>query len=218
MKTQPQAAPRDLTTLGRYPERGHYDFETIAAVLDAALVCHVGIADGEQPIVIPAIYARVGTDLYVHGSPVARWLQQAAKMRVCVTVSILDALVLARSAYQHSLNYRSVVILADALTVCTEEEKRAALRAIVEHACPGRWDDVRQPTSAELRATCVVRVPIREASAKIRTGPPSDFDFDLEHRAWAGLIPLQTIRGTPVPEPNLAAGIAVPAYCRSGGP
>jgi nitroimidazol reductase NimA-like FMN-containing flavoprotein (pyridoxamine 5'-phosphate oxidase superfamily) len=208
------AGPQDLTALGRYPERGHYDFATIAGILDAALVCHVGVVSGDQPIVIPSIFARIERNLYLHGSPVARWMNGSGRpARVCVTVSILDALVLARSAYQHSLNYRSVVVLGQPETVTDEAEKRDALQAIVEHACPGRWEDVRPPSSGELRATLVLRIPIAEASAKIRTGPPADFDFDMQRDTWAGLIPLRTVRGAPVPDPALAPGIAVPEYC-----
>jgi nitroimidazol reductase NimA-like FMN-containing flavoprotein (pyridoxamine 5'-phosphate oxidase superfamily) len=203
-----------LTALGRYPERGHHDFETIAAILDASLVCHVGVLAGNQPIVMPTIFARIDRNLYVHGSPVARWMKGAGeRARVCVTVSILDALVLARSAYQHSLNYRSVVVLGEPEAVVEEAEKRNALQAIVEHACPGRWNDVRLPTEGELRATLVLRVPIVEASAKIRTGPPTDFEFDMQCETWAGLIPLQTVRGAPIPDPTLAAGVRIPEYC-----
>jgi nitroimidazol reductase NimA-like FMN-containing flavoprotein (pyridoxamine 5'-phosphate oxidase superfamily) len=212
MKTEPAS----LTALGRFPERGHHDFETIAAILDAGLVCHVGVVTADQPIVIPSIYARIDQHLYLHGSPVARWMQRSADGgRLCVTVSILDALVLARSAYQHSLNYRSVVILGEPHLVTDEAEKLRAMQGIVEHACPGRWNDVRLPTAGELRSTLVIRIPIVEASAKIRTGPPIDFDFDLQSDTWAGLIPLQTVRGTPVPDPTLRDDITVPAYCRT---
>jgi nitroimidazol reductase NimA-like FMN-containing flavoprotein (pyridoxamine 5'-phosphate oxidase superfamily) len=202
------------TALGRHPERGHYDFETIAGILDDGLVCHVGVAAGDWPVVLPTIYGRIGKNLYVHGSPVARWLKNAASgTRICITVSILDALVLARSAYQHSLNYRSVVILDEPITVEDETEKRDALRAVVEHVCPGRWNDVRLPTSGELKSTLVLRVPIVEASAKIRTGPPLDFDFDMQHSAWAGLIPLRTVRGEPIADPLLHGGVPIPEYC-----
>ena len=214
-----KTTPDHLTALGRHPERGHYDFETIAAVLDDGLVCHIGVAAGDWPIVLPTIYGRIGKDLYVHGSPVARWLKNAAAgTRVCITVSILDALVLARSAYQHSLNYRSVVILDEPVTLEDEVEKREALRAIVEHVCPGRWNDARQPTSGELKSTLVLRVPIVEASAKIRTGPPVDFDFDMEQNVWAGLVPLETVRGTPIADPLLHADIPVPAYLQERKP
>lgn len=201
-------------SLGRYPERGHYDFPTIAAILDAGLVCHVGMVCDDQPIVMPAIYGRIDDHLYVHGSNAARWLKaSSAPARLCVTVSILDALVLARSAYQHTLNYRSVVILGQAEIVADADEKVAALQAITEHVCSGRWNDVRPPSDGELRATLVLRLPIAEASAKIRSGPGSDFESDLASNAWAGLIPLQTIRGTPIPDPLLARDIPLPLYC-----
>jgi uncharacterized protein len=209
-----KARRRSVTALGRFPERGHYDFETVAAILDAALVCHVGVLAENRPIVIPTIYARIERNLYLHGSPVARWMRSSSESTpICITVSIIDALVLARSAYQHSLNYRSVVVPGQARPVLDEAEKLTALRAIVEHACPGRWQDVRPPTTSELNATLVLCVPIAEASAKIRTGPPSDFDFDMHNNTWAGLIPFHTVRGTPVSAPDLAAEIPVPAYC-----
>ena len=213
-KTQSQS----LTALGRYPERGHYDFETIAGILDAGLVCHIGVLAGDQPIVMPTIFARIERNLYLHGSPVARWMKGSCEgARVCVTVSIIDALVLARSVYQHSLNYRSVVVLGEPEAVTGEAEKCDALQAIVEHACPGRWNDARRPTQSELRSTLVLRIPIVEASAKVRSGPPSDFDFDMQYNTWAGLIPLSTVRGTPIPDPTLAVDIPVPAYCLQKG-
>ena len=215
MSTPKPSRQPSRISLGRYPERGHYDFETIAAILDDGLVCYVGTASENQPIVIPAIYGRIDRRLYVHGSSVARWLKDSqSPSRVCVTVSLLDALVLARSAYQHTLNYRSVVVIAEAQAVVERDEKIEALRAIVEHVCPGRWNDVRHPTDAELRATLVLRVPIAEASAKVRTGPPSDFESDLARTTWAGTIPLHSLRGTPVDDPALAEGIGVPSYCR----
>jgi uncharacterized protein len=206
---------RDLSAkrvrVGRHPERGHYDFATIAAVLDAGLVCHVGIVSNGQPIVLPTIYARIGDRLYLHGSAVARWTS-AATARLCVTVSIVDALVLARSAYQHTLNYRSVVVLGRARIVTGSAEKLSALQAIVEQVCPGRWGDVRHPTEHEMRATSVLAVPIAEASAKIRTGSPVDFESDLTSRVWAGLIPLRIARGAPISDLALAGDIDVPSY------
>src|SRR5579884_736458 len=213
MNAQDAAPATDRVHLRRYAERGHYDFPTIAQILDAGLVCHVGVVSEDQPVVMPAIYARVERDLYLHGSSIARWMNASAAGRVCITVSILDALVLARSAYQHSLNYRSVVVLGQGEPVVDTSEKITALRAIVEHVCPGRWNDVRPPTDNELRATLVLRIPIVEASAKIRTGAPVDFEADLEGNAWAGLIPLQTVRGAPVPDPKLSNDIPIPPYC-----
>jgi len=205
---------RDVTALGRHPERGHYDFETIAAILDAGIVCHVGLSANDKPAVIPTIYARIERDLYLHGSAVTRWMNTAAEdLPICVTVTLLDGLVLARSAYNHSMNYRSVVVFGNAHRVEDPDEKLRAMQAIVEHVCPGRWDDARRPTEGELRTTLVLRVPIEQASAKIRTGPPIDFDFDLESDVWAGVIPIRSVRGEPVPDPALNGDIAVPAYC-----
>ena len=154
-----------LTHVGRHPERAHYDFATIAAILDEAVICNVGFVTEDQPIVIPTIYGRVERSLYIHGSSVARWMNSlGAAIPICVSVSILDGLVLARSAYHHSLNYRSVVLLGRADLVVDETEKVAALRAIVEHVCPKRWDDVRQPNKNELKATRVLRVDVARAS------------------------------------------------------
>lgn len=206
---------RDAIALGRHPERGHYDFDTIAAILDAGVVCHVGVSAGDRPVVIPTIYARIDRDLYVHGSAVTRWMNEATDLPICVTVTIIDGLVLARSAYNHSMNYRSVVIFGKAQRVDDSAEKLRAMQAVVEHVCQGRWDDARHPTEGELRTTLVLRVPIAQASAKIRTGPPIDFDFDLSSRIWAGVIPIQAARGVPIPDPDLPPDIAVPAYISS---
>ncbi|MBV9232561.1 MAG: pyridoxamine 5'-phosphate oxidase family protein [Candidatus Eremiobacteraeota bacterium] len=213
---------RGLTALGRHPERGHDDFETIAAILDAGLVCHVGVLASEQeqarrndrqPVVIPTIYGRIDRDLFLHGSAVARWMNDASKVaRICVTVTIVDGLVLARSAFNHSMNYRSVVMFGEAVRVENQEQKLRALEAVTEHVCPGRWNDARKPTEQELKTTLVLRVPIVEASAKIRSGPPKDFDFDMGAGIWAGVIPITTVRGEAIPDPALDAGIATPAY------
>lgn len=200
--------------LGRLSERGSHDFATIAAILDEGLTCHVGVTSGNQPVVIPTIYGRIDDALYIHGSALARWMNESRDRDVCVTVSIVDALVLARSAYQHSLNYRSVVAFGRARAVDDPQEKLAALRAIVEHVCRGRWDDVRPPNAAELKATLVLRVPLDTASAKIRTGPVVDFEKDLSGGTWAGLVPLENVRGTPIPDSQLDAGISIPAYLR----
>lgn len=200
--------------LGRLSERGFYDFATIAAILDEGLTCHVGVMSGDQPVVIPTIYGRIEDALYIHGSALARWMNESRDRAVCVTVSIVDALVLARSAFQHSLNYRSVVAFGSAQAVDDPKEKLAALRAIVEHVCRGRWDDVRPPNGAELKATLVLRVPLSTASAKIRTGPPIDFEKDLAGGAWAGLVPLESVRRNPIPDPTLRGEISIPAYLR----
>lgn len=200
--------------LGRLSERGSYDFATIAAILDEGLTCHVGVTSGNKPVVIPTIYGRIEDALYIHGSVLARWMSESCDRDVCVTVSIVDALVLARCAYQHSLNYRSVVAFGRAQAVDDPNEKTAALRAIVEHVCCGRWQDVRPPNSTELKATLVLRIPLNAASAKIRTGPPIDFEKDMASGVWAGLVPLENVRGEPIPDSTLAAGISIPAYLR----
>ncbi len=203
-----------VTALGRHPERGHYDFETIAAILDAGMVCHVGVNNRRsQPVVIPTVYGRIDRDLYLHGSSVARWLNDAAaSVPICVTVTIVDAIVLARSAYNHSMNYRSVVVFGEATRIDDTEEKLTALEAIMEHVCAGRWGDARSPTEAELKTTLVLRLPIEQASAKIRTGPPIDFDFDLSSGIWAGVVPFETVRGEALRDPQLPEEIAVPDY------
>lgn len=205
--------PDPRTTLRRLPQRGHYELATIHAILDEALWCHVGfVADG-QPFVIPTIHARVGERLYVHGSAASRMLRTLDDgVPACVTVSLLDGLVLARSAFHHSLNYRSVVLLGRAVPVEESGEKLDALRAIVEHVCPRRSDDVRGPSEPELRATSVLRLPIDEASAKIRSGPPLDDEEDYALSCWAGVVPLRLTAGEPQADPRLPAGVPLPDY------
>ena len=205
---------RERTALGRHPERGRDDFETIAAILDAGMVCHVGVPRDGAPVVIPTIYGRIDRNLFLHGSAVARWLKTAAEpVPICATVTIVDGIVLARSAFNHSMNYRSVVIFGEA-RVEEGEEKLRALEAIMEHVLPGRWDDARQPTEQELKTTLVLRVPIAEASAKIRSGPPKDFDFDMDARVWAGVIPITSVRGEAIPDPALDGRIEMPDYAK----
>jgi hypothetical protein len=202
------------TTVRRLPQRGHYDRETIAAILDEGLICHVGFVALGQPFVIPTIYARRGDRLYVHGSAVSRMLKTlAGGVPVCVTVTILDGLVLARSVFNHSMNYRSVVVLGTA-TVVEGEEKRAALETIAEHVAPGRWKEARGPNETELKATLVLSLPIGEASAKVRTGPPVDEDEDYALPHWAGVLPLALAASTPVPDPRLLPGTPVPPSVR----
>lgn len=206
---------RDITSLGRHPERGHHEFETIAAILDAGIVCHVGVVSNDRPVVIPTIYGRVERNLYLHGSAVARWMNTAAQaVPICVTVTIVDGIVLARSAYNHSMNYRSAVLFGETARVDETQEKLRALEAIMEHICPGRWKDARKPTDTELRTTLVLRMPIGQASAKIRTGPPIDFDFDLASGIWAGVIPVKSVRQEAIPDPGLDPDIAMPPYAR----
>jgi uncharacterized protein len=175
----------------REPQRGVYDRETIDAILDEALVCHLGFAEDGQPYVIPTLHARVGDRLYVHGSAASRMLRHAASdVRICVTVTLLDGLVLARSVFNHSIDYRSVVVLGTPTLVEDVDEKREALRAFTEHVAPGRWEEARQPTGQELKATWILSVPLDEASAKIRSGPPEDEPEDMELPVWAGVVPI----------------------------
>lgn len=205
--------PGDLVRLGRHPQRGDYDFATVANIFDEALICHVGfVSDEGRPVVLPTIHARIERALYLHGSVLARWLKSAPGTQLCVTATIVDALVLARSAFNHSMNYRSAVAMGTAEIVNSADEREKALEAVVEHVCPGRWDDARLPSENELAATIVVKMPIDQASAKIRTGPPNDPQGDLEREVWAGLLPLRSGYGDPVPDPKLMPSIAVPSY------
>lgn len=206
--------PSDRVRLRRKRERGSYDRATIDAILDEALIAHLGIVDERgQPFVIPTLHARSGDLVYCHGSSASRTLRAlAAGAPACLTVSLIDGLVLARSAMHHSANYRSAMLIGRARVVAEPEEKRAALRAVVEHIVPGRWDDVRAPTDNELSATAVLALPIDEASAKLRSGGPVDDEQDHALPAWAGVIPLTAGAGSPVPDPRLRAGIAPPPY------
>jgi nitroimidazol reductase NimA-like FMN-containing flavoprotein (pyridoxamine 5'-phosphate oxidase superfamily) len=200
----------------RLPKRAAYDRATIHAILDEALVSHLGFVHNGQPFVIPTLHARVGERLYVHGSSASRMLGSlGAGVPACVTVTLLDGLVLARSAFHHSVNYRSVVLLGTAVAVTDEVEKVTALRAFTEHMVAGRWEDVRPPTSQELKATSVLYLPLDEVSAKVRTGPPVDDDEDYALEAWAGVVPLQLRAGAPVDDPLLREGIAPPAYAHA---
>ena len=200
-------APTDRTTLRRLPERGHHDRATVDAILDEALVCHLGLVDPEgRPFVIPTIHARVGDHLYVHGSPASRTLRAAAgDVDACVTVTLVDGLVLARSAFHHSLNYRSVVVYGRAAKVTDPDEKEAALTAIVEHVLAGRTEGCRPPDEKELKGTLVLRLPLDEASAKVRTGAPIDDDADLDLPVWAGVVPIRQVAGEPVPDGGVTA-------------
>ena len=200
--------------LRRKRERGSYEREVIDAILDEALIAHLGIAgeDG-QPLVLPMLHARRGDVVYCHGSNASRTLRAlAGGAPACLTVTLLDGLVLARSAMHHSANYRSVMLLGRAHVLESRSEQLAALEAIVEHIVPGRWADVRAPSENELKATAVLAMGIEEASAKLRGGPPLDDESDYRLPAWAGVIPLAMRAGVPEPEPRLAAGIAPPPY------
>jgi uncharacterized protein len=203
--------PTPHTTVKRHPERGAYERATIDPILDEALICHLGFVVDGRPFVIPTIHARDGDLLYVHGSPGSRMLRTAKEgLDICVTVTILDALVLARSVYNHSMNYRSVVVLGRAREVIDRGEKLRAMQRVVEHIVPGRWQDARQPNDGEIKGTTILALPIDEASAKVRSGPPTDDADDLELSVWAGLIPLRIEPSDPVPDDGVDG--APPAY------
>jgi nitroimidazol reductase NimA-like FMN-containing flavoprotein (pyridoxamine 5'-phosphate oxidase superfamily) len=201
------------TTLKRLPERGSFDRAVADAILDEALVCHLGFVVDGQPFVIPTIHARMGDAVYVHGSAASRALRTVkGGLPVCLTVTLLDGLVLARSAFHHSMNYRSVLLLGPAFEVTDDGEKHEALKAIVEHVSPGRWDHVRAPNEGELKATSVVRIAIDEGSAKVRTGPPKDDDADYALPIWAGVLPLRLLAGAPVADPKLPVDVPLPEH------
>ena len=191
--------PTERTILRRLPTRGEYDHAAVYRILDEAFICHVGFVSDGKPVVIPTSYGRIGDDLYIHGSAASRMLRNLDQgVPVCVTVTLLDGLVLARSVFNHSMNYRSVVILGTATLVDDPAEKIAALRALSEHILPQRWDDSRQPNDKELKATSVLRIPIEEFSAKVRVGPPIDDEEDYSFPTWAGVIPLTMTAGAPI--------------------
>jgi nitroimidazol reductase NimA-like FMN-containing flavoprotein (pyridoxamine 5'-phosphate oxidase superfamily) len=200
----------------RLPERGRYDRDAIDSVLDAALVAHLGFAVDGQPFVIPTLHARVGDDVFVHGSAASRTLRSLAEgFPACLTVTLLDGIVLARSVFEHSMNYRSVVVLGTATPLVGQDEKLAALEAFTEKLLPGRWAEARRPTAKELKATSVLRLPLDEASAKIRHGGPEDGDTpDAELEVWAGHVPLVMRALEPVSDPALRPGIPVPPGLR----
>ena len=204
----------DRVRLRRKRERGSHERAVIDAILDEALVAHLGIAEPDgQPIVIPTLHARDGDVVYCHGSVASRTLRRLAEgAPVCLTVSLIDGLVLARSAMHHSANYRSAMLLGSARPITDPAEQRRAAEVIVEHLVPGRWPDVRPPTENELKATAFLELPIEEASAKVRTGPPMDDEEDYALDVWAGVVPLAPSAGTPLDDPRLAPGIAPPSY------
>lgn len=205
------ATPR--TALRRLPQRGEFDRETVYRILDEAFVCHVGFVVDGQPCVIPTSYGRVGDKLYIHGSAASRMLRSlAGGIAVCVTVTLIDGLVLARSAFHHSINYRSVVIFGTATMIEDEKEKMSALMAFTEHIIQGRWAEVREPNEKELKGTLVLELPLIEASAKIRTGPPKDDEEDQSMNVWAGEVPLQINALAPVDDPSLLREIKPPDY------
>ncbi|HEX9501624.1 MAG TPA: pyridoxamine 5'-phosphate oxidase family protein [Thermoanaerobaculia bacterium] len=205
----------DRTRIRRLPERGNYDRATIEAILDEALICHVGFVVEGRPVVIPTIHARVGDHLYVHGSPAAGMLRTLrGGVDACVTVTLLDGLVLARSAFHHSMNYRSVVVFGKAEEVVDRQEKVRVLDKLVEHVCRGRSADARRPNEKELKQTLVLRIPIAEASAKIRTGPPKDDEEDYALPVWAGVLPLALTPSAPVADNDLPVPEYVAKYRR----
>lgn len=205
----------DRTKLKRLPKRGHFEHGTVYEILDEGFICHVGFVVDGRPFVIPTGYARLDDKLYIHGSQASRMLRTLAEgLDACVTVTIVDGLVLARSAFHHSMNYRSVVVFGRLSVVEDRAEKLEALVAFSEHVVRGRWDDVRAPNEQELRATTVLFLSLVEASAKIRTGPPLDDEEDYSLPVWAGVIPLRLAAEEPIKDPRLPEGIEVPKYAR----
>src|SRR5712675_429748 len=208
------AAPTPRTRILREPQRAVYDRDTINQILDEAFLCHVGFAFEGQPYVIPTSYGRDGDTLYIHGSAASRMLRNLDKgVPVCITVTLLDGLVLARSVFNHSMNYRSVVVLGTATLVDDPAEKLAALRALSEHIIPHRWDDSRQPNEKELKATSVLRLPLTEFSAKVRVGPAIDDEEDYSFPTWAGVIPLDIAVGAPIRDDRCEQDL--PAYLKN---
>ncbi len=208
--------PTSRTKIKRLPQRGHYDRDLIYSILDEALICHIGFAIEGQPFVIPTAFGRVGDRLYLHGSPASRMLKSLQQgLEVCVTVTLLDGLVLARSAFHHSMNYRSVVIFGQAELVTEFEQKEVALRAFTNQVVGDRWDDLRPVTKAEITGTLVLALPLHEASAKVRTGPPIDDEADYALPIWAGVLPLHCMANDPIPDERLQAGLPVPQAIRA---
>ena len=203
----------ERTTLKRLPKRGAYDRQLVYGILDEGFICHVGFTVEGQPFVIPTGYARVDEQLFIHGSQVSRMLRTLSSgIDVCVAVTLVDGLVLARSAFHHSINYRSVVMFGRARIVDDREAKLAALFAFSEQVIPGRWNDVREPTEQELKATTVLALPLVEVSAKVRTGPPIDDEEDYALNVWAGVLPLRIAAGAPISDPRLPETIEPPSY------
>jgi uncharacterized protein len=210
------STPTARTRVVREAHRAVYDREAVYKILDEGFLCHVGFSVDGQPFVIPTSYGRKDESLYIHGSAASRMLRQMKDgVPVCITVTLLDGLVLARSVFNHSMNYRSVVILGKAMLVDNPDEKLAALRVLSEHILPGRWDDSRQPNERELKQTSVLRVPIEEFSAKVRIGPPIDDEEDISFPTWAGVVPLEIKAGEPINDPKLDFARDAPAYIRN---
>ena len=203
----------ERTTLKRLPKRGSYDRELVYGILDEGFLCHVGFMVAGEPFVIPTGYVRIEDKLCIHGSQISRMLRTLSSgIEVCVAVTLVDGLVLARSAFHHSINYRSVVLFGHAMTIEDREAKLAALLAFSEHMVPGRWEEVRKPTEAELKATTVLALPLVEVSAKVRSGPPIDDEEDYALSVWAGVLPLKLAAGEPISDPRLPESIEPPPY------
>ena len=211
-----QLTPTQRTQIKRLPKRANYETQTIYNILDEALICHIGFTINNQPYVIPTTYGRVEDKLYIHGSPASRMLRSLNQgIEVCVTVTLLDGLVLARSAFHHSMNYRSVVIFGTATLINNTEEKMEALRAFTEHIIPKRWQEIRQPSKQELQGTMILSLPLTEASAKVRTGNPVDDETDYDLPVWAGVLPLQMLPGKAIADDRLIEGIEIPDYVQN---
>ena len=205
----------ERTRVRRIPDRGHYDKKTIYPIIDEALYCHVGINHNGSPVVIPTIHARINNTLYIHGSAASRLLKSIqGGANLCVTISLIDGIVLARSAFHHSLNYRSVVVFGQGVIVNDFQEKWDALKAVSDHLVPKRWEDVREPNQKEMDATTVVSISLEEASAKVRSGPPGDDDADYALPIWAGVLTTELKKGTLIPDPVLPDSIGIPDYLK----
>jgi uncharacterized protein len=208
--------PTERTTVKRLPTRGAYDRAAVHQILDEALICHLGFVVDGQPFVIPTIHVRIGETIYVHGSPASRMLRTLAQgVPACVTVTHVDGLVLARSAFHHSMNYRSVVVFGTATVVDDSEKKFEVLHALTDHLIRGRWDEIRRPSPHELKRTLLLAIPIDEASAKVRVGPPLDEEEDYTLAVWAGVLPLRVTASSPIADPRLSPDTAVPTYAAS---
>jgi uncharacterized protein len=216
MSTQYTAlSPTERTRVRRHSERAQTDRAELYAVLDAGMICHLGVVLNGSPVVLPTAYGRIGDTLYLHGSSANRSLWAADGHEVCVTVTHLDGLVCARVAFAHSVNYRSALVFGTARIVTDDAERLAGLRAVTEQLIPGRWDTLRAPTRKELAATSVLSLPLAEASVKVRTGPPHDEDADLGAGIWAGVLPATVTFSNPVPDPGLPPGARAPEHIRA---
>ena len=205
--------PTEKTKVNRLPKRGFYDKETIYSILDEGIICHVGFIINNSPFVIPTAYVRIDDHIYIHGSKSNRMINAINDgSDACITVTLLDGYVLARSAFHHSMNYRSVVMFGKAKIVEDDDEKMKVLKAFTEHVVKGRWDDVRKPSEKEMYITGILKFPIKEASAKVRTGPPSDEKDDYVMNVWAGVLPVKTMFGEPIKDKQLKENVTIPGY------